>query len=357
MRALFLGFLLLLGAAFCRPCRADPGEPAADSVARAEQLFHEGTKAFEAAEYAEAYTALKSAWELAPSYRTAAGLGQVELQIERFRDAAYHLSYCLRHYPQDGDAGIRAHVEDGLEQARMHVAALRVRVGVEGAEVGIDGASVGKSPLDGLVFVEPGSHKVTASHPGYRLAEVNVETPVRATRDVSLSLVSDENSSLPRVSDVTLVDPFPRDTARPRASSGLSPTSWVLIVGGSLTAAALATSIVFAVKGAAASNDLKAAQADVPSGGPSMKDPCSTPSGADTTSACARVHDVADTRNTDNQIAILGAIVTGALAAATAGTAVYVHSKEHTERAATGRPFVRVAAGPSGGSVLLGTAF
>jgi PEGA domain len=355
MRALLFGLLLLLGIAFSGLCRADPSEPAADSVARAEQLFHEGTKAFEAAEYAEAYTALKSAWELAPSYRTAAGLGQVELQIERFRDAAYHLSYCLRHYPQDGDAAIRTHVEDGLEQARTHVAALRVRVGVEGADVAVDGASVGKSPLDGLVFVDPGSHKVTASHAGYRLAEADVETPVRATRDVSLSLVSDENSSLPRVSDVSVVDPFPRDTPHARAPSGLSATSWVLIVGGSLTAAALATSIVFAVKGGAASDDLKAAQADVASGGASG-DACRAPTGTEV-AACGRVHDLADTRNTDNQIAILGAIVSGALAAATAGTAVYVNSREHAERSATGRPFVHVAAGPSGGSVVLGTAF
>lgn len=356
MRALLFGLLLLFGTVFCGLCRADPGEPAADSVARAEQLFHEGTKAFEAAEYAEAYTALKSAWELAPSYRTAAGLGQVELQIERFRDAAYHLSYCLRHYPQDGDAGIRSHVEDGLEQARMHVAALRVRVGVEGAEVAVDGVSVGKSPLDGLIFLEPGSHKVTATHPGYRIAQADVETPVRATRDVTLALVSDENSSLPRVSASTPVESPAKDAPRPHAPSGLSPTSWVLIVGGSLTAAALATSIVFAVKGASASDDLKAAQADAAPRGGSAMDPCRTPSGA-AVAACARVHDLADTRNTDNQIAILGAIVSGALAAATAGTAVYVNSREHAERSATERPFVRVAAGPSGGSVVLGTAF
>jgi hypothetical protein len=356
MRALLFGLFLLLGTAFSRLCRADPSEPAADSVARAEQLFHEGTKAFEAAEYSEAYTALKSAWELAPGYRTAAGLGQVELQIERFRDAAYHLSYCLRHYPTDGDAGIRAHVEDGLEQARTHVAALRVRVGVEGAEVAIDGVSVGKSPLDGLVFVEPGSHKVTASHAGYRLAEADVETPVRATRDVSLSLVSDENSSLPRVSDVSLVDPFAKEAPPRPAPSGLSATSWVLIVGGSLTAAALATSIVFAVKGASASDDLKAAQAGVAPGS-TPGSGCTMPAETMDVAACAHVHDLADTRNTDNQIAILGAIVTGALAAATAGTAVYVNSREHAERSATERPFVRVAAGPSGGSVVLGTAF
>ena len=350
MRALLFGLFLLLGTVFSSPCRADPSEPAADSVARAEQLFHEGTKAFEAAQYADAYKALKSAWELAPSYRTAAGLGQVELQIEQFRDAAFHLAYCLRHYPPDGDADVRSHVEEGLEQARTHVAALRVRVGVEGADVSVDGVSVGKSPLDGLVFVEPGSHTVAASHIGYRSSEEVVETPVRATRDVALTLASDENSSLPRTFDAGLAAPASPAEERPApASSGLSATSWVLIVGGSLTAAALATTIVFDVKGASAEDDLKAAQAGLPKNacGGSASDPAT----------CDRVHDLADTRNTDNQIAILGAIVTGALAAATVGTAVYVNAREHAHRAAATKPYVRVSASPRGGTLVLGSVF
>jgi len=353
MRALLSGLFCLLAIAFTTLCRADPSEPAADSVARAEQLFHDGTQAFEGARYPDAYKALKSAWDLAPSYRTAAGLGQVELQIERFRDAAFHLSYCLRHYPPDGDADIRTHVEDGLELARMHVAALRVRVGVEGADVTVDGASVGKSPLDGLVFVEPGSHDVAAARAGYRSAEEVVEAPVRGTLDVSLTLVSDENGNLPGTLSSSVALPPPKqeqEEPRKLAPAGLSATAWVLIVGGSLTATALATAIVFDVKGASASDDLKAAQATVSARG------CEMPIGSDV-ATCARVHDLAETRNTNNQIAILGAIVSGALAVATAGTAVYVNSRERAEKSAANGPFVHVSASPTGGSVVLGAVF
>jgi hypothetical protein len=350
MRALLFALFMLLGTAYSNFCRADSSEPSPEAVARAEQLFHEGTRAFESAEYAQAYKALKGAWDLAPSYRTAAGLGQVELQTEQFRDAAFHLSYCLRHYPPDGDPGIRSHVEDGLEQARAHVAALRVRVSVEGATVTVDGTAAGTSPLDGLLFVDPGSHTVAASREGYRAADEVVDTPLRATRDVSLTLADEQNPTLPGVSAATTPLPaIPEDS--PKGSSpGLSTTAWVLIVGGSLTAAALATTIIFDVKGAAASDDLKAAQARVPNGR------CASPNAADA-DACSRVHDLAGTRNTDNQIAILGAIVTGALAAATAGTAVYVNYKEHAAKPAAQSPFVRFSAGLTGGGVLVGTPF
>lgn len=348
MRALLFGLLMLAVSVYATVCRADSAVP--DSVARAEELFHEGTKAFEAARYTDAYKALKAAWDLAPSYRTAAGLGQVELQIEQFRDAAFHLSYCLRHYPPEGDADVRAHVEDGLEQARAHIAALRVRVSVEGADVSVDGASVGTSPLDGLVFVDPGSHTIAAARSGYRQSEEVVETPVRATRDVSLSLVREESGGLPRTFEATAPSSTPVDAPPQRSSSGLSATAWVLIVGGSLTAAALTTTIVFDVKGSAAADDLRAAQAGVSTRG------CGAPTGADV-ALCARVHDLAESRNTDNQIGILGAIVTGALAAATAGTAVYVNSKEHPASTTARRPFVRFGANRSGGSVVLGTSF
>jgi hypothetical protein len=350
MRVLF-GLCLALSMAIPGICRAESTGLSPEQVARAEQLFHEGTKAFEAAQYPRAYESLHAAWQLAPSYRTAAGLGQVELQLEQYRDAAFHLSYCLRHYPADGEPTVRTQIEDGLEQARTHVAAIRVRVSVEGADVTVDGASAGKSPLDGLVFVDPGSHVVAASQTGYRPATETVETPVRATRDVALSLLpdtSEPSTSAAPLSASTLPESPPEPERRRRV---LSPTAWVLIVGGSLTAAALATSVVFDLKGSAAGDDLKAAQ-----GGIRGTQSCRPGDSTVDPATCQHIHDLADTRNTDNQIAILGAIVTGALAVATVGTAIYVNSKDRPI-AATSRPYVRFSAGLSGGGLVVGSAF
>src|SRR5690349_4594970 len=76
----------------------------------------------------------------------------------------------------------------------------------------------------------------------------------------------------------------------PGPSSGplLSPTAWVILVGGSLTAAALATTIVFELKGSAAGDDLREAQKQVSS--------ASACRGADSP-ACGRVRELADQRN------------------------------------------------------------
>src|SRR5262249_44080049 len=158
----------------------------------------------------------------------------VELELAQYRDAASHLAYCLRHYPDGGDPAARTHVEEGLEQARAHVAALRIRVSVEGAEGAIDGTPVGRSPLDGLVFLGRGMHVVGARRRGYGAGEKNIATPVRAVRDVPLPLPPDPirgPDSDPLRS--TTAAPMTPESPPPSAGPLLSPTAWVILVGGS----------------------------------------------------------------------------------------------------------------------------
>src|SRR5262245_20110877 len=78
---------------------------AADGDVRAtessEELFLRGTAAFEQRDFSTAYEAHLKAWEQHHSFRTAVGLGQVELYLGKYRDAAEHLSYARSHAPPD----------------------------------------------------------------------------------------------------------------------------------------------------------------------------------------------------------------------------------------------------------------
>jgi len=111
----------------------------------AERLFESGTRAFEASEYSRAIDELAESYRLFPSYRTACGLGQVELHLSRYRDAAQHLDFCLKNFP-NGDVPTQQRILAGLTEARRRVFALAVRVNVTDAEVRIDGKLVGTVP-------------------------------------------------------------------------------------------------------------------------------------------------------------------------------------------------------------------
>jgi hypothetical protein len=330
---------------------AEPSPHAAQDAERGEQQFKKGTRAFEEQHFTEAYAALRSAWDLAPSYRTAAGLGQVELHLGQYRDAAEHLSYCLRHYPTDADPRARSFIEQGLDDARGHVAALRVRVNVEGADVQVDGVAAGKSPLEGPLFVDPGSHVVTASHDG-ETARASVEGRVRATEEVSLTLAI-KAAEAPAVAPPPVVAPVPAGVESspeaPPPSHGLPPSTWVLIVGGSLTAAALGTSIGFHVKGSDAGDDADALRGQIGTATNACRG-----SRASIPSPCAALDDKLDDRNNANRVALGAAIGTGVFAVATAVTFVVLKSSERSKTATASGPrplSVGFAPAPGGGFV------
>ncbi|HEX4476228.1 MAG TPA: PEGA domain-containing protein [Polyangiaceae bacterium] len=333
------------------PARADAPTRAAENAERADKLFVEGTNAFEQRQYAEAYRSLRAAWDLAPSYRTAAELGQVELQIAAYRDAATHLAYCLRHLPADVEPTAREHIEQGLAEAREHTAALRIRVTVEDADVTVDGASVGRSPLEGVVFVEPGAHELAATRLGYVETSQTVQAPVRAALDVTLNLVPTSPSSPISALPLAPAPPAPAappEDATPHASSGLPPATWVLIIGGSLTAVALGTAIGFEVKGSSDNSDVQKLAAQV---GASTSS-CSS----STAPTCSQLVDKRSDRNSANEIATGMGITTGVLAAATAITAFVLWPHK---RASGKDTALRIDAGgnATGGTVWIGGHF
>jgi len=326
--ARFIGAAALIGALVSSGrVHAETGN-ASDRYENADRLFHDGITAFEAGRYSEAYAALRSAWDLAPSYRTAAGLGQVELHLGQYRDAASHLSYCARNVPTDGDADVEKHVEAGLADAREHVAALRVRVDPEGATVKVDGAAIGRAPLDGLVFVDPGSHVVEATAPGHEAAKTRVDAALKSTLDVSLTL-PEEKLAAPAAESAPKApnQPDVAATSSPPDTSGWSPRTWDLVIGGSATALATGAAIVFAVKGSSAQNDVDDLHRSIAA----QNGDCSNGSSAQS-AQCAELSAKANDRNHDNTAALIFGVSAGVLAAATAVVWFALPARSETDR-------------------------
>jgi tetratricopeptide (TPR) repeat protein len=159
---------------------------AARPVDRADELFAQGNEAFDAGRLEEAYAICQQAWALKRTYDIAGNLGQVELKLGKFRDAAEHLDFTLRLFPPTGKSEPREAIRRALDAARKEVGALTIRVNVQGAAVSIDNKPIGQSPFEATVFVEPGTRVIEASlqaHLPTRISiQIGKDEPLRRAR-------------------------------------------------------------------------------------------------------------------------------------------------------------------------------
>ena len=70
---------------------AQTTQASADETARARELFRQGAAAMKDGKFQDARKALLQVWTLRHSYDVAAVLGQAELELKAYRDAAEHL--------------------------------------------------------------------------------------------------------------------------------------------------------------------------------------------------------------------------------------------------------------------------
>jgi hypothetical protein len=226
-----LSLLCLLSAPLHAAPDTPPGAPAPTDTeatadyARARALYRKASAAFETGHYTDARELLLRAWALRRSYDVAASLGDTELKLALFADAAEHLAFSLRTFPPLENEQALANVRQQLELARIEVAELRISVDEPGAEVRVDGRAVGTSPLADAVFVTPGSHTVDARKGG---ATATRTVMGEASKSSTLAL---ELTATPQPS-------FPRDELGPRS---VVP----LIVGGAVVVAGLTAGVAF----------------------------------------------------------------------------------------------------------------
>ena len=101
---------------------------ASDSETRMRVLLREGAGLLKEAKYDEARKRLWEAWQIRPNPDVGAVLGQAELLVGLYRDAASHLDWTLKNFsPARPEKSLQS-VRDLYAQALIHVAGLRIEV-------------------------------------------------------------------------------------------------------------------------------------------------------------------------------------------------------------------------------------
>ncbi len=208
----------------------------------AQEAFERGTRAFETGDTEGALIHMRSAFESLPNFRTAAGLGQVELALSRFRDAAEHLEFSLRRYPATEPPEGKGHIMRGLAEARERVVTVVIEHQVPGVVLHIDGQEVATLPVPHDLFVDPGQHTFTFEKPGYLPQSTTQYVPAGSRHTLRVSLTAKEPE----------VAPPPVASAGPEPSAAAPVT---LITGGVLTLAALGTGVAFHFSAESAEQD------------------------------------------------------------------------------------------------------
>lgn len=151
------------GALAAAPGAGTAAAPATESATasatdRPRVLYRQAETAYAAGKVDEARQLLLEAWNIRQTYDVAAALGQAELELKQYRDAAEHLDFAVRNFaPLESQAALDG-IKSDLRSAKSQVAEVRVVVSEPGATVSVNGSAVGRAPLAASIFLEPGTH-------------------------------------------------------------------------------------------------------------------------------------------------------------------------------------------------------
>lgn len=136
-------------------------ESADDSVKYSKEYFDRGIILFKAGDYQGALENFTISYNLRPHAKLRLNIGICLFNLGRYAEAGNELEAFLR---EGGDLGpdLVAKADKYLGEIKVKVGRLSITVDVEGILLKIDDADIGTSPLEGGVFVEPGSHEIQA---------------------------------------------------------------------------------------------------------------------------------------------------------------------------------------------------
>jgi tetratricopeptide (TPR) repeat protein len=310
------------------PAHAQPDNP---SIAEARQRFTEGVKHFDAGKYELAVAAFKQAYTLKAAPEILRNLGAAEIKAGQKKEGARHLAEYLRSataLPDDERADIRKE----LTKAERALSRLQIKTTPTDAQIAVDGESVGAWVASDPWHVEPGAHTVSVKKGGYESAERTLTTKAGEEQVVEVELTAAKSqvtaAALPS-EQVSAATTLPPDEPQ-RDEKSVVP----LIVGGGITALALAGGIGFRIAGSSAADDAKELDRAIGNDGS-----CAVRSNA---ARCTELQDTLDSADRKYNLSTVGFVAAGAAAAA---TAVYYFWPTGKQTSGAVRPVPAIASG------------
>ena len=281
-----------------------------DSSKRVRVLVRQAGESIRTGRFEEARQSLLEAWGLRRDPDIAGLLAQAEIQLKRYADASEHLDFALANFSATQSEKLLGTLQQAFEDAKSHVGQVKVVTNRDGADISVDGRSIGKSPLQSVVYVEPGRHEIRVKQventegQAFEVAAgkaIEVSVPFQQSNAPTVTTNLPPVSSHPPPPNAPISQPV-RET--PQRS--IVP----LIVGGSVFAAGLGAAIGFRIAANSKDSDAKALLQRLGAGG------CQAPTSRK--ADCAKLLDTAQSKDRYANWSTAGFVVAGAALVATA---------------------------------------
>jgi hypothetical protein len=219
----------------------DAGSKSDEEKKTARELYQLGNERYAREDYAGALEAFRGAHRIMGVPTTALGLGKALMKLGRLVEARAALlevaTYAVAKDEPPSFDEARKEAQATSDLLAERIPTLEVKVEASGAEVTVDGA-----PLVAKQALDPGTHVVQASAPGYVASATRVDLAEGETRVLQIAL-----ARVPPPPAPIVAPPPPAPAPAPEAPETTSPAIAVAIVSFSIGGAGL---VVGAITGA-----------------------------------------------------------------------------------------------------------
>lgn len=296
--------------------RAEP--PAVEDRLEADtarDLFRQGRELYKKNQIAEARAKFLAAFGVKKHWQIALNLGATELMLERYREAAEHLTWADRESAGAAEDSDLRWLRGRLPEAMKHVGTLRI-VAEPGLELRIDEDPARITPVADPVFLDPGHHELGVRSLGRVPTRISLDLEAGESRQLEVAMPS------PAVPEPDIeVNPDPPASPPAAETGGMTSRTIVAVTGGALALVSIGFGFYFFAKSESADADAERLRSNVNQrfGDPSAPGGPTGPGCTVSNDLCVSLSNAVYDRATAAERARAAFVTGGVLAAATAG--------------------------------------